>query len=156
MKQRIAGVQNQTETAGGSSAAVAEKPAEAVETAEARQARLDSAVASNDVKLEDDKVTAKIEGKGDVERTYRRYTAMTMAGALALAGGKIDDVLKAFNYAYDLGVRSRERQALLAANEGPEKAIEKGVKGLVAALGISEQDARKIVVDQRKALGLPV
>lgn len=113
-------------------------------------------VTSGDLTVEQDEVTAKIEGKGEVKREYTRYTAATMKGALILSEGKQADVLKDFNYAYDLGVRSRERQALLAANEGPEKAIEKGVKGFMAAFGVSETEARAEVIKQRKERGLPV
>lgn len=126
------------------------------ETAGTETAALEAAILAGDVSQEADVVTAKIDGKGEVKRDYNRLTALTMKGALALVGGKLDDVLKAFNYAFDLGVRSRERQALLAANEGPEKSIEKGVKGLMAALGLSESDARAMIVKQRKEMGLPV
>ena len=129
---------------------------EAVQEVTAEAAALEAAILAGDVSQEADVVTAKINGKGEVKRDYNRLTALTMKGALALVGGKLDDVLKAFNYAFDLGVRSRERQALLAANEGPEKSIEKGVKGLMAALGLSESDARAMIVKQRKEMGLPV
>lgn len=110
----------------------------------------------------------KVEQKGKDEpatREYVRLTAATIEGALALTGGRMvkvtegDDkgngVLDYFNYGYDLGIRSNERNKLLASLEGPEKAIERGVKGLVAA-GIPEAAARNIVIEQRKLQGLPV
>jgi hypothetical protein len=112
--------------------------------------------------------SVKVEQKGKDEpatRGYVRLTAATIEGALALCSGRMnkvaegDDkgngVLDYFNYGYDLGVRSNERNKLLASLEGPEKAIERGVKGLVAA-GIPEAKAREIVIEQRKAQGLPV
>jgi hypothetical protein len=110
-----------------------------------------------------DKVSAEQKGKEEkAEREYVRLTAAKIDGALALCGGRMnrvaegDDkgngVLDYFNYGYDLGVRSNERNKLLASLEGPEKAIERGVKGLVAA-GIPRETAVKIVVDQLKAQG---
>lgn len=112
--------------------------------------------------------SVKVEQKGKDEpatREYVRLTALTIEGAVALCGGRMnkvtegDDkgngVLDYFNYGFDLGVRSNERNRLLASLEGPEKAIERGVKGLVAA-GIPESVARGIVIEQRTKQGLPV
>lgn len=107
----------------------------------------------------------KVEQKGKDEpatRSYVRLTAATIEGALALCEGRMtkvtegdakgNGVLDYFNYGFDLGVRSNERNRLLTSLEGPEKAIERGVKGLVAA-GISREVAIGIVVTQLKAQG---
>lgn len=113
-----------------------------------------------------DRVKVEIKGKEEpAVREYVRLAAASIEGALAMVGGRMnrvdegDDkgngVLDYYNYGFDLGVRSTERNKLLASLEGPEKAIERGVKGLVAA-GIPEAKAREIVVEQRKLAGLPV
>lgn len=123
-------------------------------------------VESGAIEATEDKVKVEQKGKDEpATRGYVRLTAVTIEGALALVGGRMvkvaegDDkgngVLDYFNYGYDLGVRSTERNKLLASLEGPEKAIERGVKGLVAA-GIPEVAARAIVIEQRQKQGLPV
>lgn len=110
-----------------------------------------------------DTVTAEQKGKEEkASREYLRLTAETIEGALALTGGRMvkvtegdakgNGVLDYFNYGFDLGVRSNERNKLLASLEGPEKAIERGVKGLVAA-GIERSVAIGIVVGQLKSQG---
>lgn len=110
-----------------------------------------------------DTVTAEQKGKEEkASREYLRLTAETIEGALALTGGRMvkvtegdakgNGVLDYFNYGFDLGVRSNERNKLLASLEGPEKAIERGVKGLVAA-GIARDVAIGIVVGQLKSQG---
>lgn len=110
-----------------------------------------------------DTVSAEIKGKDEkATREYVRLTAETIEGAMALTGGRMtkvtegdakgNGVLDYFNYGHDLGVRSNERNKLLASLEGPEKAIERGVKGLVAA-GIDRTVAAGIVVSQLKAQG---
>lgn len=110
-----------------------------------------------------DKVKVEVKGKPEpATREYVRLTAATIEGALALTDGRMtkvtegdakgNGVLDYFNYGYDLGVRSNERNRLLASLEGPEAAIRRGVKGLVAA-GIAEDAARTIVVNQLKAQG---
>jgi hypothetical protein len=113
----------------------------------------------SDVGFSTDEVTTTVklqDGKTREEkRPYLKLTALTLKGATFLSESKADVLLGHFNYAYDLGARNRERQALLATLEGPEKAIERGVKGLVAA-GIPESVARGIVIEQRKIAGLPV
>lgn len=126
---------------------------------EAYKALVDSGAISATV----DKVSAEVKGREDkAEREYVRLTAETIEGALALTGGRMtkvtegdakgNGVLDYFNYGFDLGVRSNERNKLLASLEGPEKAIERGVKGLVAA-GIARDVAIGIVVGQLKAQG---
>lgn len=123
-------------------------------------------VESGAITATEDKVTVAVKGKDEpAARDYVRLTAVTIEGALALVDGRMtkvaegenkgNGVLDYFNYGYDLGVRSNERNKLLASLEGPEKAIERGVKGLVAA-GIPEAKAREIVIEQRQAAGLPV
>lgn len=123
-------------------------------------------VESGAIVATEDEVKVEQKGKDEpAKRGYVRLTAATIEGALALVGGRMnkvtegDDkgngVLDYFNYGFDLGVRSTERNKLLASLEGPEKAIERGVKGLVAA-GIPEATARAIVIEQRKVQGLPV
>lgn len=127
---------------------------------------LRSLVESGAITATEDKVTVAVKGKDEpAARDYVRLTAVTIEGALALVDGRMtkvaegenkgNGVLDYFNYGYDLGVRSNERNKLLASLEGPEKAIERGVKGLVAA-GIPEAKAREIVIEQRQAAGLPV
>lgn len=145
-----------------------EKPAVVkVESTDERIAdALKPLVASGAIEATIDKVKAEIKGKDEpATREYVRLTAVTIEGALALVDGRMvkvvegenkgNGVLDYFNYGYDLGVRSNERNKLLATLEGPEKAIERGVKGLVAA-GIPEAKARAIVIEQRKEQGLPV
>lgn len=120
-------------------------------------------VGSGDIVATVDEVTAEQKGKEEkAKREYTRLTAATIAGALALCGGRMNKVtegdakgngaLDYFNYGFDLGVRSTERNKLMASLEGPEKAIERGVKGLVAA-GIAREVAVGIVVSQLKAQG---
>lgn len=48
-------------------------------------------------------------------------------------GNGVIELLKNTTYAYDLTVRAGIRQNLLSALEGPEKAIEKGLKDMIAA-----------------------
>lgn len=113
----------------------------------------------SDIGFSTDEVTTTVklaDGKTKEEkRPYLKLVAQTLKGATFLSESKSDVLLGHFNYAYDLGARNRERQALLATLEGPEKAIERGVKGMVAA-GIPESVARGIIIEQRKAQGLPV
>lgn len=110
-----------------------------------------------------DKVKVEVKGKPEpATRDYVRLSAATIEGAVALTDGRMtkvtegdakgNGVLDYFNYGFDLGVRSNERNRLLATLEGPEAAIRRGIKGLVAA-GIPEATARTIVVDQLKQMG---
>lgn len=169
--------QNTYQTDGGSGTATTEAPKETPK-AESKEPvkvahtdaripeNLKSLVESGAIVATEDAV--KVEQKGKEEpatRGYVRLTAASIEGAIALCGGRMvkvsegdekgNGVLDYFNYGFDLGVRSNERNKLLSSLEGPEKAIERGVKGLVAA-GIPEAIARNIVVEQRKAQGLPV
>lgn len=62
-------------------------------------------------------------------------------------GNGVLELLSAATYANDLGVRAKIRQALVTAIAGPDKAIEKAVKDLMAARAaagkpISEEAAR--------------
>lgn len=62
----------------------------------------------------------------------------------------VHELLRYVEYAYDLGVRSKIRQGLVAAIAGPDKAIEKAIQDLMkarAAMGrpISEEKARAII-----------
>lgn len=138
-----------------------------VETVPASDARipenLKPLVESGAIVATDDKVTVAIKGKEEpAARPYLRLTAATIEGALALVDGRMtkvaegenkgNGVLDYFNYGYDLGVRSNERNKLLATLEGPEAAIRRGIKGLIAA-GIPEAIGRNIVVAQLKELG---
>jgi hypothetical protein len=127
---------------------------------------LKALVESGAIVATEDAVKVEVKGKDEpATRSYVRLTAASIEGALALVGGRMNKVtegdekgngvLDYFNYGFDLGVRSTERNKLLASLEGPEKAIERGVKGLIAA-GIPEATARAIVIEQRKAQGLAV
>lgn len=104
------------------------------------------------------KATAKIEDNGKKSEksaiaSYVRLAATTPAAALALMDGRMkanDDgpgVLTRFNYGYDLDARGSQRNPLLQKLEGPEKAIERAVKGLMGIPGMTEARARKIVAD---------
>jgi len=66
-------------------------------------------------------------------------------------GNGVLRLLSEATYAYDLGVRSKIRQTIVAAMEGPEKAIEKSIKDFMAARQaagkpISEEAARAKVL----------
>lgn len=116
-----------------------EKPKAYVLTEDA----LKAAIAAGDIKALQDKVTAEVGGKKH-ERPYRRLIAVTPKGCGILVGSS-NAVVENFNYAYDLGRRAKERQALLAALEGPEKQLAKGVKTLMA-LGMTEAKAKATIV----------
>jgi len=102
--------------------------------------------------------SAKIEENGKKAEkqaidSYVRLNAETPQAALALMGNRMkanDDgagVLTRFNYGYDLSARGDKRNPLLQKLEGPEKAIERAVKGLMGIPGMTEAKARKIVAD---------
>lgn len=62
-------------------------------------------------------------------------------------GNGVVEMLKHVTYAYDLGVRAGIRQNLVTALAGPDKAIEKAIKDLMAARAaagkpITEEAAR--------------
>lgn len=122
-----------------------------------------SLVASAAIVATLDRVKVEVKGKPEpATRDYVRLTAATIEGALALVGGRMvkvsegDDkgngVLDYFNYGFDLGVRSNERNKLLATLEGPEAAIKRAVKGLIAA-GLSEAIAATVAVNALKSEG---
>jgi hypothetical protein len=101
--------------------------------------------------------SAKIEDAGKkVEKSaitsYVRITTQTPKAALFLMEDRMlgdangPGVLTRFDYAYDLDARGSVRNPLLQKLEGPEKAIERAVKGLMG-MGMSEEKARKIVAD---------
>lgn len=138
-----------------------------------------SAVDSGDIRVESGEVEISAKASPDNQahtRPYTRLVALTVAGMQALCGGKIEpatakpeegddnrtDEEKAngvcdyFNYGFDLSVRSRERSALAASLEGPEKAIAKAVKSLVDNAGFDAETARATVIAQRQKAGLPV
>lgn len=52
-------------------------------------------------------------------------------------GNGVIELLKNATYAYDLGVRAGIRQTLVTAAAGPDKAIEKAIKDLMAARAAS-------------------
>jgi hypothetical protein len=116
---------------------------------------LRAAITAGDVRASEDTVDVKVAGVGGEKKTvsggYIRYEALTLAGALLIVGGQLEladdktSVLSRFNYAEDLAARGTVRTALLKKAEGPEKAIERGIKGLMAA-GFSEAKAIKTVL----------
>ncbi len=66
-------------------------------------------------------------------------------------GNGVLELLKNVTYAYDLGVRAGHRQTLVTAAAGPDKAIEKAIKDLMAARAaagkpMSEEIARAKVL----------
>lgn len=135
---------------------------------------LEASVSAGHARWDEKEVSADIEGKGKVKKTFRFYTALDLDGARAFCNGLettptekdkdgndvpkrgVRSVVGLFNYASDLDQRGPFRAALLAENEGPSKQIERGVKALMAAAGLSEDEARVMVVETRKAKGLPV
>lgn len=140
---------------------------------------IQAAIAEGSISAGEDtvKIAAKTSPDGkDHVATYTRYTALNAKGMAALCNGKIapstakpesgkderTDADKAagacdyFNYGFDLDARATVRAKLMGELEGPEKAIAKAVKSLVDGAGYSEQDAREIVINGRKAKGLAV
>jgi len=119
-------------------------------TDERIEEKLRAAVEAGDIRCSIDTVDVKVSGTGDTKKTvtgdYVRYEALTTAGQLALMDGVYElhdtkpSCMGRFNYAEDLYRRGLVRTALLKKAEGPEKAIERGIKGLVAA-GFSESKA---------------
>jgi hypothetical protein len=81
-------------------------------------------VESGAIDATEDEVKVEVKGQEKpASRSYTRLTAVTIEGALALVGGRMNrvaegdnkgnGVLDYFNYGFDLGVRSNERNALL-------------------------------------------
>ncbi len=102
--------------------------------------------------------SAKVEDNGKkAEKTaitsYVRLEAETPQAALFLMDNRMkatDDgagVLTRFNYGFDLTARGEVRNPLLQKLEGPEKAIERAIKGLMGIPGMTEAKARKIIAD---------
>lgn len=139
-------------------------------------------IAYPEAKIKIDAKTLKAQGlvspdglDKDAFKSYTGYEAQNARGMVALVG-KIEpkktkpaegddtrtDVEKEsgacdyFNYGLDLELRAKVRAQLLSELEGPEKAITKGVKSLVENAGMSESEARELVIKQRKANNLPV
>lgn len=107
-----------------------------------------------------DVVTVEVKGQKDrAARIYLRLDGAKIDGMLALCGGRMtkvadgenkgNGVLDYANYGFDLGVRSTERNALLATLEGPDAAIRRAAKGLAAA-GIPEAMALTVAVNALK------
>lgn len=66
-------------------------------------------------------------------------------------GNGVVELLRNATYAYDLGVRAGIRQTLVTAAAGPDKAIEKAIKDLMAARAaagkpLTEEQARAKVM----------
>jgi len=139
------------------------EPVKIAATDERIKAEYKPLVESGAIDATEDEVKVEVKGQDKpATRSYVRLTAVTIEGALALVGGRMNrvaegdnkgnGVLDYFNYGFDLGVRSNERNALLRSLEGPEKGIERAVKGLMAA-GIAEATARALVIAQLKEQG---
>lgn len=120
-------------------------------------------VASGALLARIDRVKVEVKGKPEpATREYVRLTAATMEGALALTDGRLNavtegdnkgnGVLDYFNYGFDLGVRSNERNKLLATLEGPEAGVRRAIKGLIAA-GMTEAIAVQAAIGALKASG---
>lgn len=146
---------------------------------DAQKAAIETAITEGHIVAETDevKIAAKSSPTGkDETREYRKLVAVDIDGMIALCAGKVeaasakpaegDDnrtdeqkeagVVDYFNYGYDLSIRSTERSRLAATLEGPEKAIAKAVKSLMDNAGMTEVDARELVVAQRTKAGLAV
>jgi len=116
---------------------------------------VEEALAGGHFRYEDTEVSADVNGT-KVKRPYQKKIALTLGGALFIAGGQgdlvVDEDGKAvrgkasvcadFTYGNDLGVKATERNILVAATEGPEKAIEKLAKNLIA-VGMAPEVARE-------------
>lgn len=119
---------------------------------------LEEALASGSFRYEDAEVSADVNGT-KVKRPYQKKVALTLGGAIFLVGGQTDlvvdengkavrgkpSVCADFTYGNDLGVKAAERNILVAATEGPEKAIEKAAKALMA-LGVPADKAREAAI----------
>jgi len=106
-----------------------------------------------------EKITGNVEvkfGSGDSERTVTRpveYDKLTTADDVLglLSDAKtLAELLADVNYARNLGARSKVRQAILAADAGPEKALAKAIKDFIAykaTMGqvITEEQAKAIL-----------
>jgi hypothetical protein len=109
------------------------------------------------------KLELPIEGKPAFVWEYSKDKAEsiedTKAISKAMASGEetpADYLVKAFNYGHDLLLRASERSKANKASQGPEKEIAKAIKMMVETVGFTEEAAREIVINQRKAAGKPV
>lgn len=116
-----------------------------------------ASVESGDIRASMSTVKVKIKGKKDpASGPYLRLEARTMPGALVLTNGRLNckeagekgnGVLDEFNYGLDLGVRAEVRGKILQTLEGPEAAIRRGIKGLLAC-GLPEAKAKRVIIEQ--------
>lgn len=97
-------------------------------------------------------VTIPVPG-GDPREVSRAYQRQTWELEDVLEGLKDPDktkyILDRFNYGHDLAVRNKERQAIVAAEAGPDNAVAKLVSQITkqrAAVGkpVTEDEAIKI------------
>jgi hypothetical protein len=77
---------------------------------------------------------------------FTNLEAKDYAGALALVGGKEEDVWDLFNRSFNMGRRQVVRNRMLAKLEGPQKAINKAVEAFVA-MGIPREIAEAKVAE---------
>lgn len=95
--------------------------------------------------------TKLVDGKPVTEefqatKSYVKLVAKTPNGALILAGGKPEDLLSMISAQFDAGTRQNVRNAILAEVAGPDAAIEKLVKQLMATTGKPESVVRAEVL----------
>jgi hypothetical protein len=90
------------------------------------------------MKHEDAKVTLVV-GEGDAKKEFTREyqktvfeTASDVISALQVPE-KVEDLIGALNYGFDLKVRAKIRQQLEKETAGPDRAIEKAIKSLMDA-----------------------
>ena len=109
------------------------------------------------------KLELPIEGKPAFVWEYAKQKAESIDDAKtiakAMASGDetpADYLVKAFDYGHDLLLRASERSKANKASQGPEKEIAKAIKTLVEAAGYTEEAARELVINQRKATGKAV
>lgn len=109
------------------------------------------------------KLELPIEGKPAFVWEYAKQKAESIEDtkviSKAMASGDetpSDYLVKAFNYGHDLLLRASERSKANKASQGPEKEIAKAIKMMVETVGFTEEAAREIVINQRKAAGKPV
>lgn len=86
-----------------------------------------------------EKIEVEIKTPVQVTGSTDREVFETIEEAVQTIGA--ESALKRLNYGHDLFVRRSLRERLLKANEGPEKADAKAVKGLMA-LGLTEAAAK--------------
>lgn len=109
------------------------------------------AIESKDLEVVDNTVTAKIDKlqpgggieKVDFQKSYKKLVALTAQGALILAAERTEKggdnektLLQMVTDAFDSGVRSNVRAAIVAEATGPEAGIKKAALALSKALGV--------------------